>query len=368
MNTETAKPAISSLSDEDIRKILNEDPVFIREKSNPSPKKVVPYGGTGTVRIRDLTKTPAPTSPGSFVSGCLVAKSVNDWNEEASRRPAPRQLWNQLWFEGEICCLFADSNLGKSIMAVQIGENIAATQKVIYFDFEMLDKQFQLRYTNEETGRTFAFNPNFMRATINRESTPDAEFEDYIMLSIESLSLQVGAKVLIIDNLTFLCNGSESGDAAGVFMASLMNLKRKHGWSILVISHTPKRDLTMPITQNDLAGSKRLFNFFDSVFTIGASARDNALRYIKQLKARACPIEYDASNVMLCDIVMHESGFLHFRKIGFAPEQAHLKVKEGAQKDARALAAALRQQGKTNREIAVELGISERTVTRYLNH
>ena len=55
--------------------------------------------------------------------------------------------------------------------------------------------------------------------------------------------------------------------------------------SILVLAHTPKRSLDCPITSNDLAGSKRLYNFFDSVFTIGKSAQDGGLRYVKQLSA-----------------------------------------------------------------------------------
>ena len=42
----------------------------------------------------------------------------------------------------------------------------------------------------------------------------------------------------------------------------------------------------MDITSNDLAGSKRLYNFFDSVFAIGKSAQDGGLRYVKQLKVR----------------------------------------------------------------------------------
>lgn len=56
-------------------------------------------------------------------------------------------------------------------------------------------------------------------------------------------------------------------------MMKLMNLKKQYGWSLLVIAHTPKRNLSSPITQNDLAGSKKLYNFFDSVVAIGKSAK-----------------------------------------------------------------------------------------------
>ncbi len=56
--------------------------------------------------------------------------------------------------------LFADTNTGKSILAVQIGNSIATgqhipgftfgtiKQKVLYLDFELSDKQFENRYSN----------------------------------------------------------------------------------------------------------------------------------------------------------------------------------------------------------------------------
>ena len=68
---------------------------------------------------------------------------------------------------------------------------------------------------------------------------------------------------------------------------------------MLVIAHTPKRNLSSPITQNDLAGSKRLYNYFDSVFTIGQSARDANIRNVKQLKARSTEIFYGSTNVLV---------------------------------------------------------------------
>ena len=42
----------------------------------------------------------------------------------------PRALWDSFWYEGELSCLFADSNVGKSILAVQIADRIARTDNV----------------------------------------------------------------------------------------------------------------------------------------------------------------------------------------------------------------------------------------------
>lgn len=259
--------------------------------------------------------------------GMLSVKSCRQWCVDAYSRPNPRQLWKSLWHEGEVCCLFADSNLGKSIYAVQIGYEISKSRKVLYFDFELSDKQFQLRYTDSELDKIVNFPDNFMRAEIDPDMMSQyadmGSFEDAIIENIESAALRYDCKTLIIDNLTYICNQSDKGDAAGRLMMNLMNLKKRYGWSILVIAHTPKRSLSSPITQNDLAGSKRLFNFFDSVFAIGKSARDNNLRYIKQLKVRSGAFEYDSDNVLLADI-RKDDAMLYFHELGTACEKAHL--------------------------------------------
>lgn len=295
--------------------------------------------------------------------GIVTIKPAEQWSIEAKQRPNPKELWLSLWYEGEVCCLFADSNLGKSIYAVQIANEIAKREKVIYFDFELSDKQFQLRYT-DENGNLYKFPTNFLRAEINREATTDLGFEDAVIQSIEDSAITTGAKVLIIDNLTYLCIASEKGDTAGSLMMRLMQLKRKHSLSILILAHTPKRPLCNPITQNDLAGSKKLYNFFDSVFAIGRSAKDSNLRYIKQLKVRYGAYTYDADNIIVCAIEK-ENAFLKFEIVGYAQEAEHLKEQTAKdQSQERELIEQYRQEGKTVREIAKILGISKSKVGR----
>lgn len=297
--------------------------------------------------------------------GIFTIKTANQAIREAKQRPNPEDLWLTLWYEGEACCLFADSNLGKSIYAVQIATSIAEKQRVLYFDFELSDKQFQLRYTDEE-GNLFQFPNNLYRVEINREALGIDNFEDSVILNIEEAAVKTNAKVLIIDNLTYLCIATEKGDLAGSLMMKLMRLKREYGLSILVLAHTPKRPLTNPITQNDLAGSKKLYNFFDSVFAIGKSAKDSNLRYIKQLKVRYGNYTYDMDNVIVCSIEKVGS-FLKFVQIGFAEEREHLK--EQTENDITTLienAKDLRSEGKSIREIASILGVSKSKIDRLL--
>lgn len=297
--------------------------------------------------------------------GMLTIKTANRTIREAALRPNPDALYLTLWYEGEVCCLFSDSNLGKSILAMQIAAQIAKTRKVLYFDFELSDKQFQLRYSDEQ-GNLNKFPENLYRVEINRESLDVSNFEEAIIGNIEQAALMTGAKVLIIDNLTYLCIASEKGDAAGALMFRLMALKKKHSLSMLILAHTPKRCLSNPITQNDLAGSKKLYNFFDSVFAIGKSAKDNNLRYIKQLKVRYGNYTYDSDNVIV-SAIEKVGAFLQFVNIGYATEKEHLK--EFTDKDrAEAIneVKRLSSEGKSQREIAKALNLSLGCVNKYL--
>ena len=294
--------------------------------------------------------------------GIFTIKTANRTIQEAALRPDPISLYLGLIYEGELSCMFSDSNLGKSIFAVQIATKIAEQMKVLYFDFELSDKQFQLRYT-DENGVLNQFPDNLYRVEIDRDALDvSGVFEDAGMDNIEQAAIQTGAKVLIVDNLTYLCAASEKGDLAGRLMIRLMSLKKKYDITMLILAHTPKRLLTNPITQNDLAGSKKIFNFFDSVFAIGKSAKDENLRYIKQIKVRYGSFTYDSNNVIVSTIEK-VGAFLQFVNIGYATEKEHLK--EPSEKDVSQMIENIKQlraRGKSIREIAKELNISKTRV------
>ena len=307
------------------------------------------------------------TIPDTTDIGMLSIKSANRTLEDAARRPDPEQLYLELWYEGEVCCLFADSNLGKSIFAVQMADTISQTRRVLYVDCELSDKQFQLRYTDKETGQRHLFPDNLFRAEINPCAIGVERYEENIIKDIEMAAIRTATDVISIDNLTYLCNSSDKGVDAGLFMMNLMNLKKKYGWSLLIIAHTPKRSLMSPITQNDLAGSKKLYNFFDSVFAIGKSAKDSRLRYVKQLKVRAGEFRYDSSNVIVYEIEKTD-GFVHFEFKEFSTEKEHLK--ERTEKEITSThrnVHELKSQGKSTREIAAYLGLSKSKVDRLIH-
>ena len=297
--------------------------------------------------------------------GVMSIKTANRTILEASLLPTPRALWDSFWYEGELSCLFADSNVGKSILAVQIADRIARTDNVLYLDFELSDKQFQLRYTNEH-GNLYTFPERLYRVSLDCNSLLEENFEEAIIGSIEQMALQTASKIFIVDNLTYLCCAMEKGDAAGRLMIQLNNLKKRYELSILVLAHTPKRSLDCPITSNDLAGSKRLYNFFDSVFAIGKSAQDGGLRYVKQLKVRYGTYSYDADNVIIYEIEKVDT-FLQFVHRGYSTEKEHLKKlgeNESSQRDC--LILQLSQSGRSVREIASQVNCGKSTVSRII--
>lgn len=312
-------------------------------------------GDTSTIQTTEL-------------SNFFICKSANQWIQEAKQRPNPEPLYMTLWFQGEHCCLFADSNIGKSVLAVQIATAIAPNRMVLLFDFELSDKMFQMRYTDDETQQLYDFPPNLLRLELNPESKDiiTANLEDAIIKNIELAAISKNAQIIIIDNLTWLSNQLEKGDAAGQLMQSLQGLTRKYGWSILSIAHTPKRNLSNPVTQNDLAGSKKLMNFFDSAFAIARSRKDERLVYVKQIKVRNDVFRYGEDNVIVYEIVKN-GAFLHLKQIGYATEKEHLQSMDEQEKNAlKDAIIALLNEGKTQKQAAAELGISESKVSRLL--
>lgn len=311
--------------------------------------------------------------------GLFTVMPASSWIELAKTRPIPKMLFGAFWFEGEVCILFSDTNLGKSILAVQIGNSIskgepihgfqleAPKQPVLYFDFELSDKQFENRYSIAFESH-YKWDDNFLRVEINPDAFAPEQVsnEEFLSFSLEESIIKTGAKILIIDNLTYLKNETEKAKDALPLMKELKALKKKYDLSILALAHTPKRDLSKPITRNDLQGSKMLINFCDSSFTIGESQKDKSLRYLKQIKQRNTEQVYDAENVCLCQIAK-PFNFLQFEFLAFETEREHLKeVSEKDKGQMVAEALELKKQGWTNVRIADHFSVSEGTVRKWL--
>lgn len=299
-------------------------------------------------------------------------RSFNKTLEQAKELAPPKQLFHSLIYEGEVTIIMADTNVGKSILAMQIGNDIAAKlpdgQVVLYVDMEMSPKQLETRYSDNYTNH-YKFNDNFIRLEINPDASisSDDNYEELFINNIKNAIEDLNAAVVIIDNMSAIVSSdTDSAQKAKPLMDKLRELKREYGLTLIVLDHTRKTNNNKPISLNDLQGSKMKANFADAVFAIGRSAKDYNLRYLKQLKVRSSVEEYGADNVMVHELNKDVNN-LNFKFVCFSRESEHLKIISDEERQERIdRAMALKEQGVSNREIARESGVSEGAVRKWI--
>lgn len=279
-----------------------------------------------------------------------------------------------LWYRGDVACLFADSGMGKSILAVQFGDKLARQGiPVLYYDFEMTSAAMKARYASDQ-GDVYPFADLFYRPEVDFSAFTELNATEKVLEQVRRDLAATHAEVVIIDNLTVVCPGSETGLEATRFMFSLKTLCQATGSSLLVLAHTPKRDMTQPITQNDLAGSKRLFNFFDTVWALGKIDGEPDGRYFKQLKVRVGRLRYGEENVCMYKIMRDaDTGYLRLEYMAKAserdmlPQPAMAGKQKGLGKPLKSIVVALRGEKIPFHKIADILGISASTAHKLAN-
>jgi len=268
----------------------------------------------------------------------LITRTANQTLIEAKSRPNPEMLFSEFWHEGELAILFADTNVGKSILAVQIADSISSgfpipgfklgvkAKTVCYVDFELSDKQFERRYM-DDNGAHYKFHDRLLRVSINPLCMDFESMEEKIMQELKEFITKRSCTILIVDNITYLSSAStEKGSDALSLMKQLKLLKVEHDLSILVLGHTPKRAKHDALSLNDLGGSRQLANFADSIFSLGFSKQQDDVRYLIQLKERATEKKYGHDHVVeMC--IEKDGKFLGFNFLGYSTEKEFLMVK-----------------------------------------
>jgi len=176
----------------------------------------------------------------SISDNLLTIKPANEWIDIAKNQPMPNMLFGPLWHEGELCILTADTNVGKSILGVQIADCItrgmgnyylpfrAEPQSVIYGDFELSYKQFENRYSTDYSNH-YLFSENLFRLEINPDFSELVDFNEQLLLNLELLVEQTGSRVIIIDNLTFLRTQSMDTAKEAFILSTFTNGKNAVG-------------------------------------------------------------------------------------------------------------------------------------------
>lgn len=267
-------------------------------------------------------------------TGTIVGMPVNLMAESVKDIPEPINLFMDIWHEKEVCILYGDNGCGKSILAANnILYGITKQgYRGLLFDLELTKEEFAKRMKDSH-GILHQFPATYIRADENTDDDldelDDRNYESAMLQYIEEQALKQQADVIVIDNISYICMDSEKPAEAGRIMRKLNHLKNKHGWSILVIAHTPKIDEYSMLSKNHLAGSKRLSNFVQVMMAMGRSARNPNLRYLKPIKLRSRPEELAYGEVYELELV--RDPFLHFDIIGIGKEADHLPPRDAPQ-------------------------------------
>ena len=331
--------------------------------------------------------TPRDTQQADEADGLdfIMGQSLNSMMMEEQRKPVPEILWggdgngNALWFENEFAILFGRTNTGKSLYAVQIAEHISGElgKTVLYLDLELSMKQFQERYTSRD-GELHVWPDNLHRPDLSMIGDGLYDSGRFLPL-IRRMMAKVNARVLLLDNLTFLVNnGGMKAEDVKPICQEFCNWA-KEGYSILVVNHTPKIQPFTPLDINHCLGSSMLTNFVQSVFAIGTdSSNPSTGRYVKQLKSRNGRIVWEGNHVIpyvidktldptmlrfIQSAQLHQTGMDTQIPIQTARECDLLKDADNMQLEQ---IRKLHGQGMSNRKIAGELNLSPTTVGKRL--
>lgn len=301
--------------------------------------------------------------------GQVEVEDANDAIRRGASLPPKVPLSDFLgeaWVSGDVTFLYAYTNMGKSILAVQLADEAGRKgHNVLYCDFEMDARAFADRYTDEHTGEHAYLHFKRLKRNLHGVDTKDIN-ETELLRGISASMHKFGATVLIVDNLSYICADLEKGKEASDFLHRLQDMSQTNGWSVLVVAHTPKRDRVRELKLSDLSGSQNLGNFCDAAVAIGA-VRGTDEVYIKQTKSRRKYVLTE-DNVMVCHIVK-DGAMLKFQFDRYAQERTLIAdewQRQQAQErnDFADQVRALRDQGKTIRDIAYTLGVSKSKVER----
>ncbi|MBR5085422.1 MAG: AAA family ATPase [Muribaculaceae bacterium] len=279
----------------------------------------------------------------------------------------PVNLWHDLWYQGEMACLFGEPNVGKTILAMKIATDVIKRgQDILYFDFENAEHQLLPRYKGEDKPLVSILSLNYANKNINKDNRS--------MLSyIKRQIILRRAHIIVIDDITHLFGSGNQADVRYV-LNELRSWTKYLRVSILVLAHSKKKGLNQLANIEQLAGSFECAYSFDSIFSLNKANRFNdkergISHYIKQHKTRMGQIRYDEENVItlkmrfdddtkslsMCDLCENGNERQLIRDFGYYTDQEII-----------AAIIAFKEKFYSIREISEMVGVSKSQVHRLL--
>ena len=284
-----------------------------------------------------------------------------------------RPLLDNFWYEGEMACLFGDTNIGKSLLAYQIANNVARNTElpVAYFDFENASHQYVGRYYNLDKNECVLWDQNLFVFNITSEHVFPPRDVKTLLDGIECKIVQYRTPYVIIDDIFHLCSMNDCPTTDFV-LRTLRHWTLHYHVSILVVAHARRHRNNTPIELMRLCGSQLLTYAFDSIFALNRTFLAKDHYYLKQLKSRNSDITNGADNVYVMKLIRERPqktlGFLTIENPDVTDERMLLNICDPeTTAQAREKARELSDLGWSLREIAEYFGISHTAVRRLLN-
>jgi len=253
------------------------------------------------------------------MAGSSVPKKANECFI-GKRIVLPQALFGAYWVSGETSLLFGPPGIGKSVLAVQIGDALARGRpidgfdgptrrhKVLYADLTHSDVQFQTRYSRFSAAglylRSFRFAERFYRG----RPSADEELFEWLRARLAEDRFEV----VIVDDITAFRKTRDGAGEAASLMRRLCRLREEFGISMLVLapSDAPPRD--RPISEVHLRRSRSIAGAADRVFALEAFPEGIDKRRLTGIRNCAGPAKANGFAVPAGSIRQEIDGMVRF--------------------------------------------------------
>ena len=277
----------------------------------------------------------------------------------------PQMVFDEFWREGELALMFGEAGAGKSLLAMQLADMLAAggdipwfrmecpAGKTLYVDLSMSDRQFASRHSYRgKRGEDRAWQVS--RRLYCDRPADESELLEWLERQISTEKL----RYVIIDDLSSVMRTCDGTRETVAMMRGLRRMCGRFGVSILVVMQSEAPKANAGVSERDLGRQRVLCRLADSVFAIGHHRRRAGYVYLAQMRSHSSKPTWTVNNAIQAKVREYR-GTVHL--------QFEMKISE----EERALINAvkdLRRKGLSFRDVAAKLKISKSRAHRLDRH
>lgn len=303
----------------------------------------------------------------------LTARRFDTLAKEGENLPELKKLFGNHILESNMVLFPSERGVGKTFLGLQIAMAVAAEYKeflgepielhgnTLFINMELGEPVMMRRINKLHRNLIVPENPKYHAYCLTDQ------FDLLERLSeIEALIQKHKPVLVIVDNLrTALnrANNEKNMEMTGVLM-KLSELRKKHSFALVLVHHIKKGAGTQRTSSDLQSGAGAISDLVDGDFFLRKSSQSKDLRLLRRAKSRNCEEQEGAKLLRfnqetlwfeLEDEKVDESFHI------FAPDSP-----AEARAEARDIAIQLKKEGKTQEEIAKELGKNKSTICRWL--